>query len=113
MKSLKQTQEEELKKFDKEFVDNLGWADKHVYRDGGRIHIERVKQFLLSAMEASAQGAIREVIEAIESTEIKATCPRSDVDLIKEVEILNEVIKKNIMPEIISQLKQRWLGEKI
>jgi hypothetical protein len=40
--------------FDKEFVEESGirgWKSKHIYRDGGEIHIKRVKHFIKSLIK--------------------------------------------------------------
>jgi len=49
------------KEFDKKFVEKsgiCGWKDKHIYRDGGEIHIKRVKQFI----RKTRADAVRETI---------------------------------------------------
>ena len=46
------------KRFDKEFVGQLGWLDKHIYRDGGKIHIKRVKRFIAKEKQKSYEEGI-------------------------------------------------------
>lgn len=104
MKTLKQTQEEELKKFDEEFVTKhyeekyqgkevvSPWnGDKTGYFDENHVIPREVRQFLLSAMEASARGAI-------EATRIKEPVVLQDLSYEEQevMEAYNSVVRQVI-----------------
>lgn len=126
--NLKQIQEEELKKFDEQWKDSLMIAFGYKNPDSGmerKVVAEHayfnLKQFLLSAMEASAKGAIeadhQQLLKAVEEmkVEVQYDNPILEAECIAYNEALKDIkdlLKaKDYMCEICGSGKKLTVAE--
>ena len=58
---LKNIQAEERKRFEKEFMEQGMWKPLDVYRDGGKLHSKKIKDFLDQAIQRTVEKTVEEI----------------------------------------------------